>query len=207
LPDDLVQRRLSRGASTLRCPDCEESVISLLDDGPPSAATGVAVAQMNRSANARRDQSVAATQLKGKIEANDYDVFLCHNSRDKELVKDVGNRLKDRGLLPWLDVWDIRPGTRWQDELKRQLKSIKAAAVFVGPRGSGPWQDIEIQDLLDQFARQKRRPIIPVILEGRRGNVRLPGFLKQWSTVDMRRPEPDPIDQLIWGITGHKPPF
>jgi hypothetical protein len=25
--------------------------------------------------------------------------------------------------------------------------------------------------------------------------------------VDMRQQEPDPIDQLVWGITGRKQPF
>lgn len=207
LPDDLVQRRLGRGAATIRCPACDESVIGLLAKEPPApTATEITVAEMNRSADARRDQNIAATQLKGKMEANDYDVFLCHNSKDKEQVKAVAKRLKECGILPWLDVWDVRPGTRWQDELERQLKSIKSAAIFIGPKGSGPWQDLEIQNLLQLFAKHKR-PIIPIILEGRKGRPQLPGFLALWHVVDMRQGEPDPFDQLVWGITGQKQPL
>ena len=205
LPDDLVQLRLGRGAITIRCPACDETIISLQE---PSAAIAayVAVAEMNRSADARRDQDITMTRLKGKIETNDYDVFLCHNSKDKEKVKAIGKRLKEYGILPWLDVWDVRPGARWQDVLEQQLKSIKSVAVFIGPSGSGPWQDLEIQRILQHFAKH-RRPIIPVILEGRKGHPQFPGFLSLWHMVDMRQDEPDPIEQLIWGITGEKELF
>jgi LSD1 subclass zinc finger protein len=202
LPDELVRLRLDRGATTIRCPACETSTIALTDEELALPATTV-LAEMNRSADARRDRDVAATRLKGKVETDDYDVFLCYNSKDKQEVMAIGGQLKERGILPWLDVWDVRPGTRWQDVLERQLKSVKSAAVFIGPRQPGPWQDLEVQQLLQQFAKHKR-PIIPVILEGRQGRPRLPAFLDLWHVVDMRERHPDPFEQLIWGITGEK---
>ncbi len=201
LPEELVRRRLARGAVMTRCPACEETEISLLEE--PVAVAAAAVAEMNRSADERRDQGAAALRLKGKVETGDYDVFLCHNSKDKKQVMAVGERLKGRGILPWLDTWEIPPGTRWQKELQKHLKSIKSAAVFVGPRGTGPWQDLEAEALLGQIAK-RNRPIIPVILEGRKGNPRLPPFLDLWHVVDMRQPDPDPFEQLVWGITGER---
>ncbi len=202
LPEDLVQRRLSLGMTTIRCPLCEVSVISLLDE-EPSARAEAAVTEMNRRADERRDLNVAATRLKGKIVTGDYDVFLCHNSKDKQNVIAIAKRLKERGILPWLDIWEIRPGMRWQKELQKNLKSVKSAAVFVGPRGAGPWQELEVESLLQQLAR-RNRTIIPVILEGRQGRPRLPAFLDMWHVVDMRQPDPDPFEQLIWGITGER---
>ena len=90
----------------------------------PRPGTGraghAAVAEMNRSADERRDQAAAALQLKGKIETGDYDVFLCHNSRDKEQVVAIGERLKERGILPWLDIWEIQPGRRWQQRTSEE---------------------------------------------------------------------------------------
>jgi small GTP-binding protein len=201
LPEELVRRRLGRGAVTIRCPDCEETEISLTEE--PVTPADVAVAEMNRSADERRDQNAAELRLKGKMETGDYDVFLCHNSKDKKQVMAIGDRLKERGILPWLDAWEIRPGTRWQQELQRQIKSVKSAAVFIGPRGSGPWQELEVESLLGQIAR-RNRPIIPVILEGREGRPRLPGFLDVRHIVDMRQPDPDPFEQLVWGITGER---
>jgi WD40 repeat protein len=204
LPDDLVRRRLDRGMITVRCPDCEESNITIVDEEPDAAVAAEAtVVEMNRRADARREQDVAMTRLKGKIETGDYDVFLCHNSRDREQIKAIGERLKERGILPWLDVWEIPPGARWQKELQKQLRSIRSAAVFIGRRGAGPWQELEVESLLEQLAR-RGRPIIPVILEGRQGRPRLPAFLGLWQVVDMRQPVPDPFEQLVWGITGQK---
>ncbi len=203
LPDDLVRRRLDRGAVTVRCPDCEQTNIPLTEE--PAAPADATVAEMNRSADERRDRNADALRLKGKIETGDYDVFLCYHSADREQVTASGQRLKDRGLLPWLDKWEIPPGTRWQKELSRRLRSIKSAAVFIGPKGAGPWQELEVETLLGQIA-QRNRPIIPVILEGRQGRPRLPAFLDRWHVVDMRQPDPEPFEQLVWGITGQRPP-
>ncbi|HEY1625368.1 MAG TPA: TIR domain-containing protein [Streptosporangiaceae bacterium] len=204
LPDDLVLRRLDRGATSIRCPACEETGIPLTDEPADVTVADVAVAEMNRSADERRDQNAAALLLKGKIETADFDVFLCYNSRDREQVTRIGGRLKERGILPWLDVWEIRPGTRWQQDLRRRIKSIKSAAVFIGPTGAGPWQELEVESLLAEIAR-RHRPIIPVILDGRQGRPRLPAFLDLWHVVDMREAEPDPFGQLLWGITGDRP--
>jgi hypothetical protein len=158
---------------------------------------------MNRSADEQRDWSVAETRLKGKIETGDYDVFLCYNSRDRAHVTAISERLKGRGILPWLDIWEIRPGTRWQRELRRVMKSVKAVAVFIGPSGAGPWQELETESILTEFVK-RQRPVIPVLLEGRVGNPRLPSFLASWHMVDMRNSSPDPFEQLVWGITGER---
>jgi hypothetical protein len=203
LPDDLIRGKLGLGMDTARCPLCEKSVISLRDDGP-SAKAEAAVSEMNRSADEQRDRGVAATRLKGKIETGDYDVFLCHNVKDKPQVMAIGERLKERGILPWLDIWEIRPGMRWQKELQRNMRSVRSAAVFIGGRGAGPWQELEVESLLQEFAR-RNRPVIPVILVGRLGRPRLPAFLSSWQTIDMRHPDPDPFERLVWGITGERP--
>jgi WD40 repeat protein len=204
LPNELIRRRRERGAATIRCPDCEMSVISLLDAESPSPA-GAAVAEMNRNADEGRDQNVAATRLKGKIETRDYDVFLCYNSKERQAVEAIGERLKEHGILPWLDVWEMQAGDLWQKVLEKQLKSIKSAAVFIGPNGPGPWQDLEVMALLQQFGKPGRgRRIIPVILEGRKSSPRFPPFLGLWHAVDMREPKPDPFQQLVGGITREK---
>ena len=201
LPEDLVLRRLQSKATTMRCPACEESVISLTEEAATPAA--VAVAEMNRSANERRDRNAAELRLKGKVETGDYDVFLCYSSRDRKQVVAIGERLRERGILPWLDAMEIRPGTRWQKELRKRIKLIRSAAVFIGPKGPGPWQQLEVEGLLGEIAK-RNRPIIPVILEGRQSNPRLPEFLNLWHVVDMRQADPDPLEQLVWGITGER---
>jgi hypothetical protein len=202
LPEELVRRRLESKATTMRCPACEENVISLTEE--LAAPADVAVAEMNRSANELRDRNAAGLRLKGKVETGDYDVFLCYSSRDRKQVTAIGERLRERGIRPWLDNTEIRPGTRWQQELRKRIKSIRSAAVFIGPKGPGPWQQAEVEALLRDVAK-RNRPIIPVILEGRPTDPRLPEFLSLWHLVDMRQADPDPMEQLVWGITGERP--
>lgn len=202
IDDEVVQRRLGRGMTTVTCQICD-AVIPILDEEQPDVRP--AVAEMNSNANAQRDQDVAATTLKGKREAEDYDVFLCHNTKDKPLVLEIARRLEARGILPWLDVRAIQPGSRWQQEMANGIAKSRSAAVLIGPSGPGPWHEAEMELINDWSARNRNRRVIPVILDGIDGDPELPGFLRVWSTIDMRMADPDPLEQLIWGITGEQP--
>jgi TIR domain len=44
------------------------------------------------------------------MKANLFDVFLCHNSLDKEIVTDIETRLRARAVRCWLDRHELRPG-------------------------------------------------------------------------------------------------
>jgi hypothetical protein len=142
-----------------------------------------------------------AASLQGKIVKKDFDVFLCHNSDDKPAIKLIGDQLKDFGILPWLDEWELRPGLPWQRSLEEQIKNIKAAAVFIGKKNTGPWQDTELDAFLREFVR-RNCPVIPVLLADCGQQPALPVFLQSMTWVDFRQPDPDPMSQLIWGITG-----
>jgi hypothetical protein len=132
-----------------------------------------------------------------------FDVFLCHNSEDEPAVREISKKLAEKNIEPWLDEDQIRPGTSRQTALGQQIESIKSAAVFVGKNGIGPWQDEEIQAFLSEFLRRKC-PVIPTVLLGATKTPELPWTLRNRHWVDFRVSEPDPLKQLIWGITGVK---
>lgn len=140
----------------------------------------------------------------GKVVTGDFDVFLCHNSEDKTIVKKIGECLKERGILPWLDEWELQPGTPWQPLLEQQIEQIKSAAVFVGQSGIGPWQNMELNAFLRQFVK-RGCPVIPVIHPDCKKTPKLPLFLEGMTWVDFRKDDPDPMEQLIFGITGKQP--
>ncbi len=148
---------------------------------------------------------VASSQPPPAVEpTRRFDVFLCHNSGDKPEVREIAARLRTRGIHPWLDECEIRPGSDWQSVLEETIESIPAAAILVGPSGFGPWQNRELKAFLNEFVRRKC-PVIPVILAGCKNVPKLPLFLRDLSWVDFRNPVPDPLDQLVWGITGRAP--
>jgi hypothetical protein len=133
-----------------------------------------------------------------------FDVYLCHNSEDKPAVREIARRLVEQGIKPWLDEEQIRPGTSWQSALAEQVENIRSAAVLVGENGIGPWQNQEIQALLNQFM-VRNFPVIPVLLPSATIIPELPWVLRNRHWVDFRATRLDPLKLLIWGITGAKP--
>jgi hypothetical protein len=133
-----------------------------------------------------------------------HDVFLCHNSNDKDQVEQIALKLKKAGIRPWFDKWEIRPGSTWQKVLEEQIEQIPAACVFIGSTGLGPWEDMEMRGFLSQFA-YRGCVVIPVLLKKAPSQPPLPIFLKQLHFVDFRKSKPDPFALLTWGITGKKP--
>jgi hypothetical protein len=115
----------------------EGSAKSASDATPPPTADP----EQGRREQRERDLQRA---LAMKRAAGQFDVFMCHNHVDKPAVKDIANALKARGLLPWLDQWELPPGQPWQPLLERQIGNIRAAAVCVGRAGVGPWQEQEL---------------------------------------------------------------
>ena len=153
--------------------------------------------------SAQNEPSVPVSVLQSKTATHYFDVFLCYNSKSRTKVKKVGEQLKEEGILPWLDEWELPPGMPWQRLLEKQIGQIKSAAVFVGKDGVGPWQQLEIDGFLREFVRRKC-PVIPVLLADALRKPKLPLFLAGMTWVDFRRQDVDPMGQLIWGITGKR---
>jgi len=144
--------------------------------------------------------------LETKRASGRFDVFLCHNSADKPAVRAIARALRARGVLPWLDEWELPPGQPWQPLLEQQIEHIRSAAVFVGLAGVGPWQEQEIYGFLREFV-SRRAPVIPVLLDNAPSAPDLPVFLRAMTYVDFRQREPDPMVRLEWGVTGVRPDY
>jgi hypothetical protein len=130
----------------------------------------------------------------------DFDVFLCHNSKDKPEVKRIGEELRRRKLKVFLDEWDLPPGKFWRTALESQIQTVRSAAVFFGQHGIGDWQNVEITALLEQLVK-KDRAVIPVFLPSAAPDLQLPPFLSGVTYVDFRVGAPAAMERLIWGIT------
>ncbi len=133
-----------------------------------------------------------------------FDVFLCHNSDDKDEIRRIADELIKQGIKPWLDEREIPPGALWQSVLEEQIANIRSAAVFVGKNGIGPWQNAEIRAFITEFVERKC-PVIPAILPTAQNVPVLPIFLKNLHYVDFRVLDPNPLLQIQWGVTGKKP--
>jgi GTPase SAR1 family protein len=204
ISDEQATRRLEFGRTSIECPVCDTTISlhALVEQVP--AAVPPRILEMERGADARRDAETAATTIQGKRATRDFDVFISYNSTDRETVLTIARSLEQQGILPWIDIEACPPGKSWQKELSKQFKRCKAAAVFVGQKGIGPWQQAEVEALLIRF-KEMKRPVIPVLLEDAPKQPVLPIFLGNLTWVDFRQKKPDPLRQLAWGITGRRP--
>ena len=137
------------------------------------------------------------------------DVFLCHNSEDKPEVEKIRTELLQREIDAWLDKYDFEPFRPWQDQLEEIIGQIQAAAIFIGSSGVGHWADIEMKGFLVEFVKRKLRMGLVILPSCKYSLTELeektPRFLRSFHWVDFRQQDPDPMKQLIWGITGIKP--
>ncbi|BBD63954.1 GUN4 domain-containing protein [Nostoc commune NIES-4072] len=121
----------------------------------------------------------------------EFDVFLAHNSQDKPKVKIIANKLKQRGLKPWLDEEQMYGGDTPYREIQTALYKSKSVVFFLGLSGSGKWQgNLELPITVDLVIQSNLR-LIPVLLPGVKEIPPLPdyGFLrtKLWinfETID-----------------------
>jgi len=134
-----------------------------------------------------------------------FDVFLCHNSQEKTEVEKIRGRLKQWGIYAWLDKYDFEPFRPWQKQLEEIIPQIKAVAIFIGSSGVGPWANIEMNEFLVEFANNKIRMGLVILPNCPDESIQaVPRFMRSFHWVDFRCSEPDPMEQLIWGITGYK---
>jgi len=138
-----------------------------------------------------------------------FDVFLSHKAVDKPQVELIAHKLRDAGLQPWLDKWELVPGEPWQPALIDGIRSSATVAVFVGPSGTGPWQDAETMTALNRALRERAHRVIPVLLPGapKPSKIALPPFLDLFTWVDFRAglDDAEALRRLIAGIRGEAP--
>lgn len=153
---------------------------------------------MNEEIKANRQRS------EEKSDRSEFDVLLSYNSKDSERVETIANQLKDNGLAPWLDKWELRPGLPWIPSWEEAIEKTKSAAIFFGKEGLAPWQQMGRFALLNELT-ERNCPVIPIFLETAPADLKLPLSLKVMPSVDFRKKDPDPLERLIWGITGEHP--
>jgi hypothetical protein len=135
----------------------------------------------------------------------EFDVFLCHNSADKTLVRVLACGLKQRNVRPFLDEEENPPGQVWLDYVEEAIQQCKATAVVIGPAGIGNWQKVEITAILHERVR-RGSAVIPVFLSGTNdlADHNLPLFMSGLTWIDFRTSTPDPWELLVRGIHGQQ---
>jgi WD40 repeat protein len=202
---NLVAKIVEHERDVFVCPACS-STLSVQDRTPGARERArPKTAAEHHLADRRAEIEAAETSVRGKAETGEFDVFLAHNSADKEFVRAVAAKLREHAINPWLDEEQVPPGRWFQEVIEQAIPRVKSAAIVCGKKGLGRWQALELRGFVSRCV-DEGIPIIPVLAPGV-GD--LPGnliFLRQLNWVRFRNSANDAqaLNRLIWGITGSR---
>jgi len=111
-------------------------------------------------------------------------VFLCHGSEDKPAIRQLYDKLRDDGVIPWLDEKSILPGQDWDTEIRTAVRSSHAILVCLSSKSVNKegYLQREISFALDVAGEKPEGTIfiIPVKLDA----CEIPDRLKKWQYVE-----------------------
>jgi len=112
-------------------------------------------------------------------------VFLSYAREDEEKVKLIYKRLKQEEFKPWMDIYDILGGERWESSIRKAIKNSNFFVACLTPNSvskRGVLQK-EIKDALEIWKEKLESDIylIPVRLE----KCNVPEGLKEFHWVDL----------------------
>jgi hypothetical protein len=148
------------------------------------------------STASRRGADILLEPVMAPVQAATLATFMCHNSADKQLVRQLNDTLKNAKIKTWFDEDEIQPADVWQDVLEKAIVSIGSCLVIVGDSGFGPWQDMERRAFINEFANRGCK-IIPVLIGSAAKVPELPLFLRQFMWVDLRANDNRQLARLI----------
>ena len=133
-------------------------------------------------------------------------VFLCHNSRDKQEVESIYDFLHSRSVAPYMDKRDFEPFKHWESQLKEFYEKTPVVAVFIGGLGLGPYQVQEVKKLLEnkKILRMGLVLLPSCPIESTQSS-ELQSELTENQWINFHEEDTDPVEKLIWGITGRRP--
>ncbi|MDP9119823.1 MAG: TIR domain-containing protein [Acidobacteriota bacterium] len=136
-----------------------------------------------------------------------YDVFLSHNSLERDAATDLANRLAQEGLRVFLDEKVLVAGDSLPTEIPTALAASLSCAVLLGPSGLGAWQKLETEIALRQRVDNPAYRIISLTL-AKANPADLPIGLRHLVRIDFSSGIDDPkaFRKLLDGIRGSSSP-
>ena len=127
-------------------------------------------------------------------------VFLAYANADVERVMELYQQLKDYGLDPWMDKYDLLPGQLWKEEIEIAIRSSRFFLACLSKHSAdASFFSTELRVALEVYEQMPRGQVylIPIRLDGSRlpdvsvGDIPLSDL--QW--VDLF--DPDGFERLL----------
>jgi WD40 repeat protein len=95
-----------------------------------------------------------------------YDVFLSHSAKDKEVVRDVAERLRKDGVKVWFDEWVLKPGDNIPHKIEEGLEGSRVLVLCMSANAFGSdWAQLESGTFRFRDPLNKERRFLPLRLD------------------------------------------
>jgi WD40 repeat protein len=119
-------------------------------------------------------------------EAFEFDVFLSHSAKDKDVVRDIAARLRNDGVRVWLDEEQIKPGDNAAAKIEEGLERSRVLVLCMSANAFGSeWARLEAGTFRFRDPLNKERRFVPLRLD----EAELKGLLAQFLYLDWRPAE------------------
>ena len=140
-------------------------------------------------------------------------LFLCHNSLDKPLVREIADALElETGTPLFLDIFAIPVGEEFIPCIERALKQSSGCAIFLGANGWGQTHLWEAERALARYREEPEFRLLPVALPGLReddsqrlGDGKVFQYMN-WADFRNGPRDDEALDKLLATVTGRKLP-
>ena len=123
-----------------------------------------------------------------------FDVFLSHSSKDKPVVRELAERLRQDGLRVWFDEWEIGFGDSIPSKIDEGLTNSRILIFCMSAHAFGSdWATLEHQAVRFRDPLNRARRFIPLRLDDATVN----GSLEQFKYVDWREPNDETYRSLL----------
>ncbi len=126
-----------------------------------------------------------------------YDVFLSHSAKDKQIVSALAKRLQQDGLRVWLDEWEIREIQPGDSIIIKIREGVKVSRIFLMCMSKAyfdsEWGTLEHHTLLFRDPTNAQRRFIPLLIE----ECTLPEIIAQFAYIDWRTPSNEAYQKIL----------
>lgn len=118
-----------------------------------------------------RDIKISVTSMPfgkkflGKAPSSQFDVFICHSSKDKMEIDKVIKHFIDNDISYWIDSEQVKPGDFISQKIEEGLKNSKYIMPCLSGNIKSGWTQIEYNSLLAKEIKDRSLRVIPLKLD------------------------------------------
>lgn len=123
-----------------------------------------------------------------------HDVFLSYASADRDVVRDLAERLRAAGLRVWFDEWELRPEPPARKQIDDALEGSAVLVLCMSERAFGSdWALLEHSTFRHRDPLNAERRFIPLRLD----DATPPGSLAQFLAADWLERNAEELGKLV----------